>query len=144
MSIEINFLFVYGKLREYYSKLEDADVNSLITIPVKTTGKMYDYDGDAVLIEDKEGVVYGTLILATDMNRLIRNTDSFMGFNENDYGNSRFVRGIKDIEIENLGETIKAWCYVYPSTRKGELEKNGKLIACGDWVEYKAKENREK
>lgn len=144
MNKEINFLFVYGRLREHYASEDDKDVNSLITIPVKTSGKLYDYYGDAVMIEDKEGIVYGNLILATDMKILLRHTDSYMEFNDKDYENSRFIRSIKDIELTTLGEKIKAWCYLFPSTRKRELEKNGTLIPTGEWRDYKKKSLEEK
>lgn len=136
--LEIDFLFVYGRLREYYLIEEDnSDVESFITLPARTTGRLYNYDDEAVLIEDKNSYVCGNLIAASDMNTLLRHTDSFMEFNEEDYENSKFIRGIKEIEIETLGEKIKAWCYVYPTTRKGELEENGEYISGGDWIEYR-------
>jgi gamma-glutamylcyclotransferase (GGCT)/AIG2-like uncharacterized protein YtfP len=143
--LNIEFLFVYGKLREYYAVEEHADVESFITLPAKTTGKMYEYDGDAVVIEDKNGFVYGNLISSTNIDILLRHTDNFMEFNENNYENSRYIRGIKEIEIETLGEKIKAWCYVFPTSRKSELDKNGCEVQSGDWLEYKRSlENKDK
>lgn len=138
--MEINYLFVYGRLREFYADKDNFDIDSLITIPVKTKGSLYDYKSEAVLIEEnQDNCVYGNLLTATDIDIMLRHTDSFMDFNDDDYANSKYIRMSKDVEIE-IGmttEILRAWCYVYPSTRKGILEKEAIKISYGDWFKYK-------
>ena len=80
--MENMFLFVYGRLREFYSKEKLEDVKSMITSKAETKGLLFDYNGDAVMIEDVDHTVYGNLIVASDMNLLLRHTDNFMGFNK--------------------------------------------------------------
>lgn len=135
--MDVNFLFVYGKLREFYADEETFEIESLITLPAKTTGLLYEYDDNAVLVEDTNQYVYGNLVSATDIDVLLRHTDAFMEFDEEDYENSKYVRGIKEVEVEILGEKLKVWCYVFPNTRRHELNQNGKLIESGDWFKYR-------
>ncbi len=143
---EAMFLFVYGRLREFYSREDISDVKSLISSPAHTTGVLYEYGDDAVVIDDtiENKVVYGNLIVASDMRILLRHTDSFMDFDEESYETSKYIRVIKEVYIEGSGETIRAWCYIFPSSRKYELEKNGKIIEEGDWVLHKAEIERQK
>ena len=75
--MENMFLFVYGRLREFYSKEKLEDVKSMITSKAETKGLLFDYNGDAVMIEDVDHTVYGNLIVASDMNLLLRHTDNF-------------------------------------------------------------------
>lgn len=137
--MEINYLFVYGRLREFYADKDNFDVDSLITLPVQTRGALYDYKGEAVLIDDENNWVYGNLLTATDINIMLRHTDSFMEFNDEDYANSKYIRMSKDVEIDigMTSEVLRAWCYVYPSTRKGILDKSAIKIEHGDWFKYK-------
>ena len=130
------FLFVYGRLREFYSKEKLEDVKSMITSKAETKGLLFDYNGDAVMIEDVDHTVYGNLIVASDMNLLLRHTDNFMGFNEENYEESNYVRVIREIFVEGTTESIKAWCYIYPTSRRYDLETKGKVIDSGDWVCY--------
>ena len=61
--MENMFLFVYGRLREFYSKEKLEDVKSMITSKAETKGLLFDYNGDAVMIEDVDHTVYGNLII---------------------------------------------------------------------------------
>lgn len=135
--MEINFIFVYGKLREYYTTEEIFDVESLISYPVTTSGLLYDYKGEAVLIENKDNIVFGNLLVANRMEILLRKTDNFMGFDEENYENSKYIRGIKKINAETLGGGVNAWCYFFPTTRKDILDKEGQIVECGNWLDYK-------
>jgi len=69
--MKIDFLFVYGKLREFYTQEETFDIESLATIPVYTTGILYDLKGEAVLIDDDGSKVYGNLVSSTDLKGII-------------------------------------------------------------------------
>ena len=133
------FLFVYGRLREFYSKEDITDIKSLITSPAHISGVLYEYGDDAVVIDDilENRVVHGNLIVASDMNMLLRHTDSFMEFNEDSYETSKYIRVIKEVHVDGNSEPIKAWCYIFPSSRKYELDTKGKLIEEGDWLIYK-------
>lgn len=145
--MNVDFIFVYGKLRNYYIDETLFDIKSLVTLPVKTSGKLYEYKGNAVLIKDDENKVYGNLLVSTNIDQLLRHTDLFMEFNENDYANSKYIRVVKSAYVEGLEEEVRAWCYIYPSSRKEVLEKNGIIIENGDWMEYienKEKENDKK
>ena len=135
--MDINFIFVYGKLREFYTNEEIFDVESLISYPVTTSGLLYDYHGDAILIEDKDSRVFGNLLVATDIDKLLRKTDQFMEFDEEDYEHSRYIRGIKKIDTDILGGGVSAWCYLYPTSHKILLDRDAKLITSGNWLEYK-------
>lgn len=134
--MKIDFLFVYGKLREFYTQEETFDVESLVTRPVYTLGLLFDMKGEAVLIDDMENKVYGNLVSSTNMDLLIRHTDSFMEFDEEDFSHSRYVRVVKEVYNEIENEKMRVWCYVMPSSRKDVIEKNSKLVENGDWLEY--------
>ncbi len=140
--MNIDFIFIYGKLRNYYIDETLFEVKSLVTLPVKTSGKLYEYKGNAVLIKDDENKVYGNLLVSTNIKQLLRHTDLFMDFDENDYANSNYIRVVKTTYVEGLEEEVKAWCYVYPSSRKEVLDKYGIKIKNGDWIKYL--ENKEK
>lgn len=133
------FLFVYGRLREFYSKEDIRDVKSLISSPAHTLGVLYEYGDDAVVIDDimENRVVHGNLIVASDMKMLLRHTDSFMEFNEDSYETSKYIRVIKEVRVEGNSEPLKAWCYIFPSSRKYELDTKGKVIEEGDWLLHK-------
>lgn len=134
--MKIDFLFVYGKLREFYTQEETFDIESLATIPVYTTGILYDLKGEAVLIDDDGSKVYGNLVSSTDLDILLRHTDAFMEYDEHDFSKNKYVRVVKKVIIESLDTTIKVWCYVVPTSRKDDIEKKAKLVANGDWLEY--------
>ena len=133
------FLFVYGRFREFYSKEDIRDVKSLISSPAHTSGVLYEYGDDAVVIDDimENRVVHGNLIVASDMKMLLRHTDSFMEFNEESYETSKYIRVIKEVHVDGNSEPIKAWCYIFPSSRKYELDTKGKVIEEGDWLLHK-------
>ena len=135
-TMKLDFLFVYGKLREHYTFEDTFDVLSLITIPVSTTGKLYDLDDEAILFEDESSTVYGNLLSSTNLKTLLRHTDAYMGYNENDTENSRYVRVVKKVTVETLGEEINVWCYIIPSSRRYNIEKKGILVENGDWLKY--------
>ncbi|MGM0508251.1 MAG: gamma-glutamylcyclotransferase family protein [Fusobacteriota bacterium] len=131
-----DFIFVYGKLREAYSDKSLFGIDSLVTLPVETTGKLYEYQKNAVLIKDDNNKVFGNLLSASNMKKILRHTDSFMGFDEEDYPNSRYVRVVKKVFIPQTGDELKVWCYIFPSSRLELLEKEGKVIESGDWFQY--------
>lgn len=145
--MSIDYIFVYGKLRNYYIDESLFEIKSLVTLPVQTSGKLYEYNENAVLIKDEKKKVYGNLLVSTNIDQLLRHTDLFMEFNENDYANSKYIRVVKNIYVEELEKEVRAWCYVYPSSRREILDKNGKIIENGNWMEYlkvQEKENDKK
>ncbi|BDU50747.1 gamma-glutamylcyclotransferase [Haliovirga abyssi] len=135
--MEINFLFVYGKLRELYIDKENLEIESLITLPVKTKGELYSYDDSAVLFDSEDGFVYGNLLVASDIDKLLRRTDFVMEFNENDYSNSKYVRINKKVFIDSTNEEIDAWMYIFPTSRKTDIAPKSEFVKEEDWLKYK-------
>lgn len=142
--MEINFLFVYGKLRELYIDKDNLEIESLVTFPVKTKGGLYNYDDDAVLFDSEDGFVYGNLLVASDIEKLLRRTDFFMEFNEEDYSNSKYVRINKKVFVDTTNEEIDAWMYIFPTSRKTLIAPKSDFIENGDWLKYKERKALEK
>ncbi len=142
--MKIDFLFVYGKLREYYADEANFDVESMVTAIARTNGTLYDLKGEAILIDSDEAFVYGNLVASTALDTLLRHTDAFMGFCEDDISNSRYIRVVKTAEIKSFDKKVKVWCYIMPSSRINDMEQTAKKIETGDWVQYLKEKELEK
>ncbi len=141
-------LFVYGTL------LEGMDNYKRFLLPCKPTahkakakGTMYYLPGDdyPVVLEGKQNKVVGTLYEARDLSIALTQIDEIQKYTGVE-SQSYLIRKIKDVELADTGEIVKAHMYLWPPMRGDWLKKHGVIIATGDWLEFirktKNKKNR--
>ncbi len=130
----MEYIFVYNKLREYSLFNDFVDFDSPLGKVAKTKGKLFFHDGEAKMILSNDTYIYGSLMVASDTDKLLRKLDHFMDHIEGDYINSKTNRGQVEVEVE--GEIKRAWCYVYPLSSEYTFKKEGIEIISGDYLKY--------
>ncbi len=130
----MEYIFVYNKLREYSFYDDFVGVDSPLGKIAKTKGKLFLHRGEGKMILDNENYIYGSLMIASDISKLLRKLDHYMEHIEGDYENSKTMRGQVEVEVE--GEIKKAWCYVYPLSKEYIFKREGVEIAIGDYLKY--------
>ncbi|HZK18314.1 MAG TPA: gamma-glutamylcyclotransferase family protein [Clostridia bacterium] len=141
-------LFVYGTLLEgmdnYKRFLEPCNPRAY---KARARGTMYYLPGDdyPVVLEGGRNKIAGTFYEARDLSIALTQIDEIQKYTGVD-SQSYLIRRIKDVEIMDTGEIVKAHMYLWPPMRADWLKKHGIVIANGDWLEFirktKGKKNK--
>lgn len=111
-----NYVFTYGTLLPKHAPAEIADAVSKLRPVGKGVvhGLLYDfgeYPG-AVLDASSERKIFGTVFRLPDDPKVLRQLDSYEGFNARARSKSVFVRRLYPVTLVN-GRKMSCWVYVY-------------------------------
>lgn len=133
----LNNLFVYGTLlpgmanhqrfiEEHKPKVSEA----------KAKGIMYylPEDGYPVVLEG-DGEVKGVMFETRDMSVVLPEIDEIEKYTGVE-SQSHLIREIKDVEIVETGEKVKAHMFLWPPSKAAWLKENGEIIPDGDWARF--------
>lgn len=133
----LNNLFVYGTLLpglENYQRFVEKYKPKVSAAQAK--GRMYylPEDGYPVVI-DGPGEVKGVLFETRELAVILPELDEIEKYTGVE-SQSHLIREIRDVQIVNSGETVKAHMFLWPPSRTEWLKKNGEVIADGDWKRF--------
>ncbi|MDN5294203.1 MAG: hypothetical protein PWQ91_786 [Eubacteriales bacterium] len=133
----LNRLFVYGTLlpglRNYHRFLAKYDPPYW---PAKAKGIMYYIPDDHYpVVVDGEGDVYGVLYETKDLAVILPVLDEIEKYTGVE-SQSHLIREIREVENLETGEKVRAHMFLWPPSRREELEKRGVRIESGDWLKF--------
>jgi gamma-glutamylcyclotransferase (GGCT)/AIG2-like uncharacterized protein YtfP len=132
--LESHYFFFYGSLRRGGPNFKRYAYDALTIWEAKTLGELYHLpQGYPALLPSSTGYVYGEVMTFPDPRKTLERLDELEGYNEKDPEGSYYLRILKDVEILATGERLKAWCYVFPESRRKELEKTAIRLPTGYW-----------
>jgi len=133
----LNNLFVYGTLLpglENYNRFVEAYKPKVYT--ARTKGTMYYIPGDGYpVVLYGEGEVKGVVFETRELSVILPQIDEIEKYTDVE-SQSHLIREIKDVEILETGETIKAHMYLWPPSKAQWLKENAKIVADGDWARF--------
>jgi len=130
----IPYFFFYGTLRWGQRNFRKYASDALTIQEARTLGELYRLPpGYPALLPSSKGYVYGEVMTFPDTQKVLKRFDELEEYREEDPEGSLYLRVLKDVEILATGEQLKAWCYIFPKSRRWELEKRGVKIASGYW-----------
>ncbi|GAB6157263.1 hypothetical protein JCM39194_04630 [Desulfotomaculum varum] len=136
----LNNLFVFGTLlpglTNYKRFLEPYNPQVL---PARTKGVMYylPQDGYPVVL-DGEQEIKGVMFVSREMPIILPQIDEIHKFTGID-SQSYLIREIRDVELIESGQIVKAHMYLWPRSKAQWLQENGIIIPDGDWAGFLAK-----
>ncbi|MCF8010238.1 MAG: gamma-glutamylcyclotransferase [Clostridiales bacterium] len=133
----LNNFFVFGTLLpglnnyNYFIKKYNPNIYN-----ARTKGIMYylPEDGYPVVI-DGERYIKGVLYNTEELPVILPEIDEIHKYTDIET-QSHLIREIRDVEIIDTGETIKAHLYMWPPSKRQWLKKNGVIISDGDWTRF--------
>lgn len=133
----LNNLFVYGTLLPgmvNHQRFIDAHKPTVST--AKAKGIMYylPEDGYPVVLEG-DGEVQGVMFETRDMSVILPEIDEIEKYTGVE-SQSHLIREIKDVEIVETGEKVKAHMFLWPPSKAAWLKENGEVIPDGDWARF--------
>lgn len=133
----LNKLFVYGTLLpglDNYNRFVEA--HKPIVSKARARGIMYylPKDGYPVVLEG-DGEVNGVLFETRDMVVILPEIDEIEKYTGVE-SQSHLIREIRDVEILDTGEKVKAHMYLWPPSKAQWLKENAETIPDGDWVRF--------
>lgn len=139
----LNNLFVYGTLLpgldNYNRFIKDHKPE---IYKARTKGIMYYLPGDGYpVVLEGEGKVKGVLYKTRNLSTILPEIDEIEKFTGVD-SQSLLIRKIKDVEILDTGEQVKAHMYLWPPSKARWLKENGIVILDGDWARFLEKMNK--
>ncbi|HOV80499.1 MAG TPA: gamma-glutamylcyclotransferase [Bacillota bacterium] len=134
----LNNLFVYGTLlpgMENYDRF--IKPHNPEVYQAKAKGIMYCLleDGYPVVI-DGDGEVKGLLYNTRELAIILPEIDEIEKYTDVE-SQSHLIREIRDVEIVETGEKVKAHMYLWPPSRKEWLKENAVVVPDGDWARFK-------
>lgn len=133
----LNNLFVYGTLLpglENYNRFVEAYKPKVYT--ARTKGTMYYIPGDGYpVVLYGEGEVKGVVFETRELSVILPQIDEIEKYTDVE-SQSHLIREIKDVELLETGETIKAHMYLWPPSKAQWLKENAATIADGDWARF--------
>lgn len=143
--VYLNNLFVFGTLlpglQNYNRFIKDHQPEIYLA---KTKGVMYYLPGDnypVVLASEGEGEVKGVLYQTRNLAVVLPEIDEIEKYTGVE-SQSLLIREIRDVEILETGEKVKAHMYLWPPSKAKWLKENGVVILDGDWARFL--ENKDK
>lgn len=133
----LNKLFVYGTLLpglDNYNRFIEAHKPKVYK--ARARGIMYylPEDGYPVVLEG-DGEVKGVVFESRDMPIILPEIDEIEKYTGVE-SQSHLIREIKDVEILETGEKVKAHMYLWPPSKAHWLKENGVVILDGDWARF--------
>jgi len=136
-------LFVYGTL------LEGLDNYNRFLKPhnpkaykARAKGIMYYLpEDDYPVVLEGEGEIKGTLYEAEDLSMALTQIDEIQKYTGVE-SQSHLIRVIKDVEIIETGEKVKAHMYMWPPSKAEWLNKHAAIIHTGDWLGFLKNRNQ--
>lgn len=129
-----SYFFFYGTLRQGCSNFKKYVSDALTIQEARTPGELYHLpQGYPALLPSPTGYVYGEVMTFPDVPKTLKRLDELEEYLETDPERSYYLRVLKEVEILVTGERLKAWCYVFPESRREELEREGIKIVSGYW-----------
>ncbi len=134
----LNNLFVYGTLlpglKNYNRFIRDHKPK---TYKAKAKGTMYylPEDNYPVVLEEGEGEIKGVLYDSREMAVILPEIDEIEKFTGVESQNL-LIREIRDVEILETGEKVKAHMYLWPPSRAKWLKENAEIIPDSDWARF--------
>lgn len=134
----IDAIFAYGPLMKGFEQfpLLGEIVSSQ---PASTQGLLYHFEfRRPILLDVAEGRVEGELHTLRWPREILKEIDDIHGFTEYDPADMLCdLRVVKDV-VTAKGETIQAYCYVFPAERRPFLDRVGERVEKGDWKRFLA------
>ncbi|BAF59195.1 MAG: gamma-glutamylcyclotransferase [Pelotomaculum sp.] len=133
----LNNLFVYGTLlpglANYNKFIKDHRPK---VYQARAKGVMYylPEDGYPVVL-DGDGEVKGVLYETPDLPVILPEIDEIEKYTGVESQN-HLIREIRDVEILETGEKVKAHMYLWPACKAKWLKENGEIIPDGDWARF--------
>lgn len=133
----LNRLFVYGTL---LPGLDNYDrflkQYRPAAYPARTRGIMYylPEDGYPVVLAG-DGTIEGVLFESENLSIILPQIDEIHKYTGVE-SQSHLIREIRDVEILETGEIVKAHMYLWPPSRARWLKKHGQVILGGDWLKF--------
>ncbi len=131
-------LFVYGTLlpglKNYNRFIKDHKPK---TYKARAKGTMYylPKDNYPVVLEEGEGEIKGVLYDSREMAVILPEIDEIEKFTGVESQNL-LIREIRDVEILETGEKVKAHMYLWPPSRAKWLKENAEIIPDSDWARF--------
>ncbi len=133
----LNNLFVFGTLlpglRNFNRFIKDHKPE---IYQAKAKGVMYYLpEDDYPVVLEGEGEVKGVLYKTRDLAIILPEIDEIEKYTGVE-SQSLLIREIKDVEILETGEKVKAHIYLWPPSKAKWLKENGVVILDGDWARF--------
>ncbi len=131
----IDCLFAYGPLMPGFIHFPLLGEVGAVE-PARCTGQLFHLDYRwPVLLDAGEGTVQGQLIKLRYPRDVLKTIDDLKGFTEYDPATLDDLRIVKDVQTA-AGDTVQAYCYVFPAERAEFVKRVGRLIEDGSWQRF--------
>lgn len=135
----LNNLFVYGTLLpglENYNRFVEAYKPKVYKARAKGTMYYLPSDGYPVVLYGKgEGEIKGVMFETRELSVILPDIDEIQKYTGVE-SQSHLIREIKDVELLETGETVKAHMYLWPPSKADWLKENAVAISDGDWARF--------
>lgn len=133
----LNNLFVFGTLLpglENYKRFVETYKPQVFK--ARTSGIMYylPEDGYPVVL-DGDGEIKGVMFVTREMPLILPQIDEIQKYTGVD-SQSHLIREIRDVELVETGDIVKAHMYLWPRSKTQWLKENGVIIPDGDWAKF--------
>jgi gamma-glutamylcyclotransferase (GGCT)/AIG2-like uncharacterized protein YtfP len=140
----LNNLFVYGTLLpglKNYNHFVEAYKPKVYKARAKGTMYYLPADGyPVVLYGEGEGEIKGVMFETRELAVILPQIDEIQKYTGVE-SQSHLIREIKDVELLDTGETVKAHMYLWPPSKAGWLKENAVVIPDGDWARFLQEKN---
>lgn len=137
-------IFVYGSLMKDFFNYNNYLKGKVKSAKLaKTKGKLYHLGdrGYPAMVEGTD-VVFGELIEIEDFEMNLNSLDGLENYYEENSNLNEYNRVIKDIEILDTEEIVKAYVYQFNQKNINNRKANTIYIPSGDWREYMNQKDR--
>lgn len=134
----LNNLFVYGTLLpglENHDRFIEAHRPKVYIARAKGTMYFLPEDGYPVVLASGEGEIKGVVFETDDLPVILPQIDEIQKYTGVESQN-HLIREIKNVEILETGEKIKAHMYLWPPCKAQWLKENAVIIPDGDWARF--------
>lgn len=134
----LNNLFVYGTLLpglENHDRFIEAHRPKVYTARARGTMYFLPEDGYPVVLASGEGEIKGVVFETDDLPVILPQIDEIQKYTGVESQN-HLIREIKNVEILETGEKIKAHMYLWPPCKAQWLKENAVIIPDGDWARF--------
>lgn len=139
----LNNLFVYGTLlpgMENYDRFIKKYNPQSFKARAKGTMYYLPKDNYPVVLGEGDGVIEGLLYVTRDLVVILPEVDEIEKFTGVE-SQSLLIREIRDVEIVETGEKVKAHMYLWPPSKAQWLKENAQVIPHGDWARFVAEKS---
>lgn len=133
----LNNFFVFGTLLpglDNYKRFIER--HNPEVYPARAKGTMYylPEDGYPVVLEG-EGEVKGVVFVTDELPTILPEIDEIHKYTGVE-SQSQLIREIRDVEILETGQKVKAHMYLWPPSKAQWLKEKGVIILDGDWARF--------